>query len=177
MRGVIALAALALLAGCMAAPAPRMGYRAAGTPIYSNALFQPGQLAGRWVQVADFAPAGAAPCVAAGLNVTPGAAGRLALEADLCLGGERRRYSGTAVVTGPGRVRFVAADPAGIGAEWWVLWVDTDNRTLVVGTPSGAFGIILNRTGTLPPDRMAAAREVLAWNGYDLNRLRPVGLR
>jgi apolipoprotein D and lipocalin family protein len=63
-----------------------------------------------------------------------------------------------------------------IGAEWWVLWVDADYRTLVVGTPSGSFGIILNRTADLPPDRLAAARDVLAWNGYDLTRLRPVGV-
>ena len=76
-----------------------------------------------------------------------------------------------------GRIRPAAADPAGIGAEWWVLWVDADYRTLVVGTPSGSFGMILNRTSDLPPDRLAAAREVLAWNGYDLGRMRAVGPR
>jgi apolipoprotein D and lipocalin family protein len=99
------------------------------------------------------------------------------VDADLCLGGETRRYAGPAALSGPGRISLAAADPAGIGAEWWVLWVDTDYRTLVVGTPSGSFGMILNRTGDLPADRMAAAREVLDWNGYDLSRMRAVGPR
>ena len=44
-------------------------------------------------------------------------------------------------------------------------------RTLVIGTPSGEMGFILNRDGRLPADRLAAAREILEWNGYDLERL------
>lgn len=178
MRRVTGFALLALLAGCATAPVPQAGYRAAGTPIYSNAVFQPERLAGRWAQVADFAPAAAGACAARGLTVTPGAAaGLLTVEADLCLGGETRRYAGLAEVSGPGRIRLAAADPAGLGAEWWVLWVDTDYRTLVVGTPSGSFGMILNRSGDLPADRLKAAREVLEWNGYDLGRMRAVGSR
>lgn len=177
MRELTGLALLVLLAGCASAPVPHAGFRAAGTPIYSNAVFQPDRLAGRWVQVADFAPAGAGACTARGLTVTPGVAGQLTVDADLCLGGETRRYTGPAALSGPGRISLAAADPTNIGAEWWVLWVDTDYRTLVVGTPSGSFGMILNRTGDLPADRMAAAREVLDWNGYDLSRMRAVGPR
>ncbi len=168
MRAVTLLG-LALLAAC--APAPKAGFRGTG-PIYSNAVFQPQRLEGRWVQVADFAPAGAAPCTATGLAVN--GAGPLVLRADLCLGGVRRSFDGQAVLTGPGRITLTGADQAGIGAEWWVLWVDDGYRTMVVGTPSGAFGMILDRSGTVPPDRMAAAREILDWNGYDLRRLRPV---
>lgn len=174
MRGITGLALLTLMMGCTNGPTPQVGYRATGTPIYSNAVFQLDRLAGRWVQVADFAPAEAGACAARGLTVTPGAAGQLTIDADLCLGAERRRYLGPAATSGPGRIRLAATDPTGIGAEWWVLWVDTDYRTLVVGTPSGSFGMILNRTGVLPPDRLTAAREVLEWNGYDLSRLRPV---
>ena len=171
MRGIAGLALLALLAGCAGAPAPQAGYRAAGTPIYSNAVFQPDRLAGRWVQVADFAPAGAGACAARGLTVTPGAAGQLTVDADLCLGGETRRYAGLAEVSGPGRVRLAAADPAGLGAEWWILWVDTDYRTMAIGTPSGRFGFILNRGGAVPQDRMTAAREIFDWNGYNVAQL------
>ena len=62
---------------------------------------------------------------------------------------------------------------AGRGQQpWWVLWADTDYRTLVIGTPSGAFGFVLNRGGLLPEDRLRSAREVLAWNRYDLALLR-----
>ncbi len=177
MCGAAGLALLVLAAGCARAPVPQAGFRAEGTPIYSNAVFRPDRIAGGWMQVADSAPAGAGPCDARGLKVTPGVPGQLTVDADLCVGGVRRSFAGPAVVSGPGRIRLAAAAPAEIGAEWWVLWVDADYRTLVVGTPSGAFGMILNRTGDLPPDRLAAAREVLAWNGYDLGRMRAVGPR
>ena len=57
------------------------------------------------------------------------------------------------------------------GLEYWVLWVDADFRTAVIGTPSGAFGWIMDRPGADAPDRTRAAREVLEFSGYDLSRL------
>ncbi len=164
----IAWIATLLLLGC--AGVTTTGYRATDRNIYSTAVVDAARLEGRWMQVADFAPPGAAGCSATGVRVEPG----LALQADLCLGGRRTGYRGAAEVTGPGRLRLTAADPAGIGAEWWVLWVDADYRTLVVGTPDGRFGFVLNREAALPADRMRAAREILAWNGYDLSRMRTV---
>lgn len=157
-----------LLLGC-AAPQPG-GFRSVDRNIYSTAVVEPQRLSGRWVQVADFAPPGATACRASGVAVSEG----LQVQADLCLGGTRRSFRGPAQITGPGRLQLVGADPEGIGAEWWVLWIDADYRTVVVGTPDGRFGFILNRDGALPPDRLAAAREILEWNGYDLARLRPV---
>lgn len=56
----------------------------------------------------------------------------------------------------------------------WVIWVDEDHRTAVLGTPSGRFGMIINRTPKLRSDRLKAAREILAFNGYDLTKLRKV---
>jgi apolipoprotein D and lipocalin family protein len=178
MLRIPACLVLLALAAC-ARPAPQTGvlsFRAPGTAIYSNAVTNPAALAGRWRQVAEFAAPGAAPCAAGGLTVTPDGAG-LRIAADLCLAGQVARHSGPVEVTGPGRLRAGGADPAGLGVEWWVLWVDADLRTLVLGTPSGRYGMILNRDAVLPPDRAAAARDILAWNGYDLTRLRPVGQR
>ena len=57
------------------------------------------------------------------------------------------------------------------GADYWVLWVDDDFRTAVIGTPTGAFGWIMDRPGAASADRTRAAREVLDFSGYDLNRL------
>lgn len=178
MRRAPVCLALLLLAAC-ARPAPetdRMSFRAPGTAIYSNAVTAPEALAGRWRQVAEFAAPGTAPCAAGGLTITPDGAD-LRIVADLCLAGRNASHSGPVTVTGPGRLRATGADPAGLGVEWWVLWVDADLRTLVLGTPSGRYGLILNRDSVLPPDRAAAARDILAWNGYDLTRLRPVGPR
>lgn len=162
----------ALLLAC-AAPPPG-AYREADRAIYSTAVLEPGRLEGRWYQVADFAPARAPECRASGLTVLPEAQGALEVQADLCLGGARTGYRGAARISGPGRLMLSDADPAGIGAEWWVLWVDADDRTLVVGTPGGGFGLILDRAPEPSSDRMRAAREILAWNGYDLAQLRPV---
>ena len=171
------LGAALLLAACAASGPQVEGYRRAGTGIYSNAVFQPQRLAGQWVQIAEFAEAGSPACSAAGLTITPADAAHLGVQADLCLGGVVRSFAGQAVVSGPGRLQLQGADPGGIGAEWWVLWVDDGYRTLVLGTPSGGFGMILNRDANLPADRLRAAREILDWNGYDLGRLRMVGQR
>ena len=57
-------------------------------------------------------------------------------------------------------------------ADYWVLWVDDDYRTAVVGVPSGRAGWILSRTPDLPEDRLEAARDVLAFNGYSLDDLK-----
>ena len=96
---------------------------------------------------------------------TQSAAG-LGLAARLCLAGKSTSLSGKLTPAGPGRFAL-AGQP-----DWWILWADVGYRTLVIGTPSGAFGFVLNRGSNLPSDRLAAAREVLDWNGYDLTKLR-----
>jgi apolipoprotein D and lipocalin family protein len=160
------LIALAVLAGCVAkSPSPSAGFRDTSAQIYSNAVLENQRLAGRWVQVAEFANQGAADCRFGGADISDTGSG-LAIAARLCLDGVSTAFSGPLALAGPGR--FAPRT----GAPWWVLWADVGYRTLVIGTPSGGFGFILNRGGDLPSDRLRAAREVLAWNGYDLSRLR-----
>lgn len=158
----IALCALLVLVGC-AAPPPVTGFRDPATPIYSSAVFDAAGLVGDWRQVGDFAVVPG--CAAAGVRFVPGAAVRI--EGQLCLAGQRQTIAGPLVPMGPGRFAV-----AGIADPLWVLWADGDLRTLVLGTPSGRFGLVLNRDRALPGDRLTAARDVLAWNGYDLGRLR-----
>jgi len=159
----VILAAGLALAAC-AAPAPITGFRDPARQIYSSAVFDPARIAGTWAQVVDFA---ANPgCAAAGVRFAPAGAG-MRIDGQLCLAGRPTAVAGPLTPVGPGRFML-----AGVPDPLWVLWADTDLRTLVIGTPSGRFGLILNRDARLPPDRMIAAREVLAWNGYDLDRLR-----
>ncbi len=70
--------------------------------------------------------------------------------------------------TAPGRFTFGTLPYA---TEYWVLWVDADYRTAVIGTPSGSFGWILDRSRSGGEDRIKAAREILDWMGYDMARL------
>lgn len=161
---------LLLLAACSAPPPPAGGFRDQAKPIYSNAVYDPGRIAGDWVQVATFA-AEEGPGCAPGRVQVAGTAQALTGAGALCLDGARLAFSGALAPAGPGRIRPASAEGV-LAQDWWLLWVDADYRTLVVGTPSGDFGFILDRGGSLPADRMAAAREVLDWNGYDLGRLK-----
>ena len=158
---------LALLAACT--QTTRIdGFRSQG-PIYSNAVLDLRQITGTWTQAAAFTTA-RTTCRPGGAEITQSATG-LMIRARLCLNGADLAFSGPLAITGPGRLRLTGQAPRPLDRDWWLLWADTDLRTLVIGTPDGSFGFILNRGGPLPPDRLAAARDILDWNGYDITRL------
>lgn len=159
---MLRLIPLAALAACAASPQVA-GYRDPGAPIYSNAVVQPAELVGTWEQVADFATE--AGCTPGAVTIAPGAAG-LAVSGRLCLGGIATDVSGPYAVVGPGRLQ------RGADAPWWIIWADTNLRTLAIGTPDGRFGFVLNKGADLPQDRLVAAREVFDFNGYNPARLR-----
>lgn len=145
-----------LLAACAPPDLPVTAqFRAPDAPIYSSAVLEGARLSGHWVQVAGFAPGGQAAC---GPGIVDIAAGRLAW--DLCLGDGRHAGAGPLRPGKPGRFGVQGME------DWWVLWADGDYRTLVIGTPSGQFGFVLNRDSTVPADRMDAVRDILTFNGY-----------
>jgi apolipoprotein D and lipocalin family protein len=152
---------LLLLACAQPAPQPEPRFRNPAAGIWSNAQFDSRRFLGRWKQVASFGPASA--CKPGGIEVA-GKPGALTLAARLCSSGRQFAFSGPLPSVGPGRFR--AADQ-----DWWVIWVDTDYRTIAIGTPSGAYGFLLNREAALPADRLRAAREIFDFNGYDLRQL------
>jgi apolipoprotein D and lipocalin family protein len=155
----LTLAAL-VLAGCAAAPAGGPLFRDPAAPIWSAAAFDPARLPGTWRAVAAFG----AGCGAGGVAI----AADLSLRGRLCLGGRDTAVAGRLAPIGPGRLALPAT------GDWWVVWVDEGYRTLAVGTPSGRWGFVLDRADAAP-DRLAAAAEILDFNGYDTARL--VGLR
>lgn len=67
-------------------------------------------------------------------------------------------------LTAPGRLE-------GPDGGLWVLWVDEGYRTAVVARPDGRWAAIWDRSEQIPADRMAAARALLDFNGYDMSRL------
>lgn len=165
--------ALLILTACTVTPSAPVGrYRAKDAPIYSNAVLQNDRLVGRWVQVAEFAPSDAPACTPGAVTITQAKSRGLELAAQLCLSGQIVPITGVLDPVGPGRFALRGANRGGLDQIWWVLWADVGYRTFVIGTPSGAFGFILNENPNLPADRQRAAAEVLEWNGYDTARLR-----
>lgn len=160
MRRIALLAVLSLAACAAEPPAPAESFRDRSVPIGSTTRGGVQDLAGEWVIAQAFPGAAYA---APGTRVT------VAPEVD----GALLRFAG------PGGVRDLALAAGGPGRltprdgspELWVLWVDDDFRTAVIGTPDGSLGWIMDRPGQASPDRTTAAREVLDWSGYDLGRL------
>lgn len=147
-------AILALVLASCAPQAPE-GFLKPGAVMRSIADFRQSGLDGQWIEVAGFPRA----------RCTPGSV-------DFSQDGTRTSAAScflpmpSGAVTPSGLGRFTVG-----GQEYWVLWVDADYRTLVLGTPSGAFGAVLNRGGPIPPDRMRAAERVLDFNGYRVEAL------
>jgi len=151
---------LLALAACTSkpTPTPQASFRAAHAPIYSSAVLDPVRLAGHWVQVATFVAKGQPTCAPGQVDIT---AAQIAWA--LCLA-TPSQGAGPMQPGKPGRFTVPGMQ------DWWVLWADADYRTMVIGTPSGQFGFVLNRDAQLPPDRAKAVRDILTFNGYDLKQ-------
>jgi len=152
---------LALVACTPRIPDPvASAFRDPGAPIYSSAVVEVSRLSGDWVQVATFAPGAVARCAPGSVTFDGDE-----IRWDLCLAQGGQGGAGPVLPGKPGR--FGVEDMA----DWWVLWVDGDYRTLVIGTPSGEFGFVLNRAAEMPADRMKAVRDILRFNGYDIENM------
>jgi apolipoprotein D and lipocalin family protein len=179
-RMIVTMAFAGFLAGCGTSPddpfALFPSYRDPAVPIASKALFEPERYLGLWYEIARFPVPFEAGCVGVTAEYGQGPDGLISV-LNTCRdpdGAVRNTISGTAEVVGPGRLEVRLGSVPFIAADYWVLWVDESYRTAVVGTPNGRAGWILNRDPEIPADRLAAAREILDFNGYDLSRLEMV---
>lgn len=172
-------AALALLLAACSTEAPlpsalAPAYRDTGVQMSSIALFDPARFAGTWYEIARYPVPFQRGCVASVARYDPRADGSLGVVntcRDGAVDGPERRIEGQARPVGPGRLEVRFDSVPFLSAPYWVLWVDESYRTAVVGVPSGRAGWILNRDPVIPPDRLRAAREILDFNGYDLEQL------
>lgn len=126
----------------------------------SVAAFDPVAFSGRWYEVETYLPAGAS-CRVGAITFTAQTSGDMTVTEGPCSDGAPRR--GLATRVGPGRFAFG-------GETYWVLWVDHEYRTAIWATPEGRAHI-LSRDITARADKLTAAREILAWNGFDVTRL------
>ncbi|MDP2064313.1 MAG: lipocalin family protein [Phaeovulum sp.] len=150
------------LVGCASQTVPR---RDPAVRIASVMAFDAARFAGRWQVAASHVPG----CAGAEM-VWAAQGGGFAISGSDCTGTAPAPLLAEAWLRGPG-ARIEAAGKAFGGDPVWVLWVDQDYRVAVLGTPSGRWAMILARPGAARGDLMVAAREVLAFNGYDLAQL------
>lgn len=179
MRSLIALLALA---GCSATfPGEKTGgffevYRDTDVTIASMALFDPDRYLGTWYEVARYPVIFERGCVKVTAEYQKIDDNTISVF-NTCRnldGSVRSEILGSADVVGPARLKVSFPSVPFGASDYWVLWVDQDYQTAVVGAPNGRSGWILNRQPQIPADRLRAAREILDFNGYDLDRLMEV---
>ena len=159
LRRAGAILGLALLTACT--PEPQT-YRDTGVPLGATTRFEADRFAGDWQVVAGFGPT-----MPGTVQIVPDDGGNI-----LQITSSGRATPGGAYRQGvPGELIPVS----GRGETLVVMWVDEGFRTAAIGTPSGRFGVILNRDTDLPADRGAAAREILDFYGWDISRLQRTG--
>ncbi|MGC3939447.1 hypothetical protein ACOTTU_16705 [Roseobacter sp. EG26] len=134
-------------------------YRDVDAPIGATTRFNAADFAGEWVLVASFAPRREG---AVAFSHDP-ARQTLTLTSDVIAD-----RAGIYFVSDPGVLR----DSARSENTLVVMWVDEAFRTAAIGTVAGDFGAVLNRGSDTPGDRAAAARDVLAFYGWDISQLR-----
>lgn len=168
MRTLALLVVLAVLAAC--APS----YRDQDVTIASKVDFDPARYAGLWYEIARYDVPFQRGCTATTAQYALKADGTLSVLNRCARGapdGPVTRIEGSAEVVGPGRLAVSFDNIPFLRGPYWVLWVDADYRTAVVGTPSGRAGWILNRQPSISRDRLNSALQVLDFNGYDTSQL------
>lgn len=149
-------------------------YRDTKAPIVAQGNFDAARYTGLWYEIARFPVPFQTGCTAvtAEYGLLPdGTLSVLNICHEGTVDGPVKQISGTAKVTGPGQLRVQFASVPFIKAPYWVLWVDADYQTAVVGVPSGRAGWVLSRTPVISDDHMARAITVLRENGYDTDAL------
>lgn len=172
MRIAALLVACAALAAC-AGPS----YRDPAATIAAQRDFQPERYLGRWYEIARYPVSFEEGCTA-----TTADYGRIDDETISVLNtcregapdGPVEQIAGTAEIVAPGELKVRFDGVPFVAADYWVLWVDDDYETAVVGVPSGRAGWILARSPAIDAARRAEAEAALVRNGYDPARLHDV---
>lgn len=167
------------------APALALGLAACGGPVYRDTdvplrtvdAVELDRYAGRWYEIARFPVSFQEGCVAVTADYAVRPDGRVDV-LNACRQGtldgplERADAVARAVDATNARlkVRFVPWLPFAEG-DYWIIHLDEDYRTAVVGVPSGSAGWILSRTPEIAPERLDAALAALEAGGYDIARL------
>ena len=178
MKRIIGALIFGFLAACTQdAPVltPVETFRDPAAQIASQTNVTADRMAGDWAIRQRFA-APTSPQTGMALTTLPNGALQLSILTGGCI--DDACFEEEALVlfnqTGPGRWTPVDPPVGLIESELWVMWMDFDDRTAAIGTPSGAFGWIMDKSPTGGADRITAARDIMDWFGYDVSRLEEV---
>lgn len=176
--------AFTILAGCVGigAPVDAPLFRDTSAPIASQVDVSVQDLEGRWYLRQHIA--GAWPRGDGTVQISADGTGLVLREVVLrCNGANQCAPAAFETRYAPSREgRFVKVDRGETLAEYsgpaelWVLWMDYDRRTFVVGDPAGTYAAIFDHRARGGADRIIAARDILDWFGYDIARLGEVNL-
>jgi len=173
-RAIAALLGLALLTGCAAAPViGAKSFRNVAQPLSVTTRGNGMQdMSGPWFVRAHFPDDSSAAMVTFLPEYQGGEAVEVRREACTLSGKcEARAYVLRADALGQNRWRLSGEGREGPD-ELWVIWVDDGFRTAAIGAPDGSYGWIIDRRSDGGADRLKAAAEVLAFNGYDVARMK-----
>ena len=172
----ILAAAGALAAACSSTPSGRA--EGAGPP-QTVASVDLNRYAGLWYEIARYPTSFQRNCEGTTAEYALRPDGRINV-VNTCRTGTTsgRPRSATAVasvIEGSGNARIAVNFapiplPRGEG-NYWVLYVDPDYQTALVGSPSGRFLWMLARTPRITPEQRAALNAAATRNGYRLDLL------
>lgn len=155
----LALCQSVLLVAACSFVTPETGFRDEAVPLGATSRFDALAFSGEWLLVASFDAREMAPLV-----VTPAAeVAHLRITSN-----EVPEVAGLYREGVPGELIPVSGE----GDTLVVMWVDESFQSAAIGTSSGSFGAVLNRAPEIPSDRARAARDVFAFYGWDVSRLK-----
>lgn len=168
MRLSLALFILVAVTACGAV------YRDKAQPMVAQADFDAALYLGEWYEIARYPVIFQEGCTATKATYAAIDAKTVSVLNQCRQGdpsGPLSQIKGTAQIVGPGELRVRFSSVPFLRAPYWVLWVDEDYETAVVGVPSGRAGWVLARTPKITPAKRAQAENALRSNGYDPDAL------
>lgn len=157
ITGIVAGLICVALAAC--APSPDAVLRDPTAPFGATTRFDAEKFSGQWIVVAstENTPQGPVSFLHNPENAT------FTLTSNVI-----PSLAGVYQSGAPGVLNALAAN----GETLVVMWVDNEFQTASVGTASGSFGAVLDRTGDVNVNKAIAAREVFDFYGWDTTKLR-----